>query len=384
MAKTTSRIAKYTVRKLVKMNPKIGTDDSFERPSGCWDNKQASKYIAAVFKGQNGGSNIVVTNNVASEGHSVDVGCPESEAYFKARRSKGESYTSIDGKHRRGAICDFVGKKIPFTGVGYDVDGNTFFFNQTFFHKMPESYQQEFLDCEIAVEEFTTLRHEMPELFIGINDGVPLSDQQKRNAIQTPIAKWARDMSKHYEKLFSSMFSDKAIAQMKDCELVSKIYAHIADNSSDVGSEGLDSLYMLGQGESDIATSYDTVVRDATVEVANNLNSIRHVTPSKKIAAKTHIPLILALVECQSSNLQIKDVVKFHERVLELDENAQADSRAQQVRDEEAAKKNNVAPPPVGNYYHEWCRTNWGSNRAKRQSRLGMEIKNNPAYYGLV
>jgi len=337
-----------------------------------------------VFKGQNGGSNIVVTNNTTSEGHSVDAGCLESEAYFKARRSRGESYTSIDGKHRRDAVCRFVNKETPFTGVGYDVEGNTFFFNQTFFHKMPESYQQEFLDCEIAVEEFTTLRHEMPELFIGINDGVPLSDQQKRNAIQTPIAKWARDMSRHYEKLFSSMFSDKAISQMKDCELVSKIYNHITDNSSDVNQEGLDSLYMRGQGESDFTVSYDTVVRDATVEVANNLNSIRHVTPSKKIASKTHIPLILALVECQNNNLQIKDAAKFHERVLELDESTQADSRAQQVRDEEEAKKNNVAPPARVNYYHDWCRTNWGPNRAQRQSRLGLEIKNNPAYYGLV
>lgn len=384
MGKTKSRIEKITVRELVKMNPKIGTDDSFERPSGCWNNKQASKFIAAVFKGQNGGSNIVVTDNVASENHSIDEGNAQSEAYFKARRGKGERYTSIDGKHRRAAVCDFVDKKSPFTGVGYDEDGNTFSFIEVFFHKMPESYQREFLNSKIAIEEFTTLREEMPELFIGINDGVALSDQQKRNAIQTAIAKWTRDMSKHYETLWKSMFSDKAISQMKDCELVSKIYAHIADNSSEVKSDALDTLYMRGQGETSFPAFYDIAVRDATIAVLNNLNSIRQVIPDKKIVGKAHLPLILALVVCQKNNLQIKDVSKFYNRILELDESAQADSRAQQVRNEEAAKKNGVAPPPANNYYHDWCRTNWGTNRAKRQNVLSKEIKSNPAYYGLV
>lgn len=385
MGKTYSNVKKMTIRNLVKMNPKIGTDESFERPYGCWDNKQASAYIAAVFKGQNGGSNIVVTDNVASQHYSMREGDAISAAYFSSRTARGEDYTSIDGKHRRGAISDFVNNVIPFTGIARDVNGNTIHFKEVFFHKMDEPYRQEFLDCEVAIEEFTTLRHEMPELFIGINNGVSLSDQQKRNAIQTPIALWARKMSQHYENLWVSMFSPKAIAQMKDCELVSKIYEHLANPDADLAAKKtLDSLYVAGKGDSKFGTSYSTAARDMARNVIDSLNTISRSRDNDKIIGSEHIPLVLALVAVEISNKTIANPNAFVEGVIKTDLDLSKNSRRQFADDEDAAVLNGDDPPQPRDYYYEWARTNWSKSRHRRQDLLWQEIKKDPSRYGLV
>jgi hypothetical protein len=361
-----------SVRKMLALNKFIGTDESFERPLGCWSPSDHNSYLESVWSRDNANP-IVVSNNNESRQFSQNIGNTSSQTYFNKQLSEGNKFTSIDGQHRRNAIKEFVGGERNFTGVAEDHEGNKRFFRSVYFKDLPEQFQDSFMESEIVWQEYTLTRAQMSVLWRRINSGASPTAQQMRNAIQTPIAKWTRDTARDYKDLWGYVYGNAS--KMKQHELVTKIYSHIDNIKNDVGKSKLDALYMEGEGKTSFSPTYNAYVKDCTEQVIQKLSQV----VTSKAAEKEVIPLILVLCKTVEEGLQIDDPAKFRKAVVATDDALSDASHAAYG----SAKQQGLEPKEL-DYYFKQCNNNWGSPaRGRRQATLWKEICADLAKHGL-
>lgn len=370
-------LGEITIRQLFQEDKFIGADDAFERPHGCWSKEQHNSYIESVFSNANG-SPIMLTCNSTSRDLSQDLAQTASDAYFSARLKEGIKWTSIDGKHRRKSIIDFLNGDRTFSGLAIDTDGNTMVMDNRKFQKMPQKFREAFWEARVVRQTYTVLRHEMPTLFQGVNSGSAFTPQQYRNSIQTPIAGWSRRVVGANEDFFKSFMKASVLAGMKPHELISKMYMHVAASPSrKVERKDLDKLYFEGECTPSLGSKYDV----AALNTVEKIVQIVHQISSNKENFKNSdvIPLFLACHAVISNNMTIKDEDAFGAAVLSKDAELTKKSRAARAK----AEKQNPDVEP-SEFYEEWVRLNWSPYRAKRQSDLWAEMSQNPIHFSIA
>lgn len=373
MAKIKRRLRRttgeMTVRQLNQDNAYIGADSAFERPAGCWSTKQHNSYIESVFSGANAVP-IILTCNSTSRDLSQDLADSASDAYFSAELRKGVKWTSIDGKHRRNSIVDFVSGKRSFTGVAIDTEGNAFRAENCQFHKLPKKFQESFWESTVVRQTYTVLRHEMPTLFQGVNSGAPFTPQQYRNSIQTPIAVWARGLVNSYEGLFEKFSTAADFAKMKPHETLSKMYMHLAmKENTRCSSNELDKLYFSGEGTTNLKVCYDVSAAKACEEVLQLMYQVSSAS-EEKLRSKEVLPLFLVCAKIQESGMFIKSEKLLRSSITKIDDNLKDKAEEERVED-----RDNDPDSIVKNaYYDEWARLNWAQPRCLRQLSLWAEI----------
>tara|TARA_R110002020_G_scaffold456358_1_gene672760 strand:+ start:188 stop:1405 length:1218 start_codon:yes stop_codon:yes gene_type:complete len=371
-------IGEITVRQLHTDDKFVGADEAFERPHGCWTKEQHNSYIESVFSNANG-SPIMMTCNSTSRDLSQDLAETTSDAYFSARLKEGIKWTSIDGKHRRKSIMDFLKGNRTFSGLAIDTDGNTMALENCYFHKMPQKFREAFWEARIVRQTYTVLRHEMPTLFQGVNSGSPFTAQQYRNSIQTPIAAWTRGIVEAHREFFKPFMKARARAGMKPHELISKMYMHVAFSSAQKVERGeLDKLYFDGECTTVFGTKYDDAARATVEEIVQVMHQIS-AAGDKPIKNAEVIPLFLAYHAVYTKNMVIEDEYTFRVAVLAKDD--QLAKKSRQARAKAEKRSSNVEP---SKYYEEWARLNWGVLRAKRQAGLWAEMSQNPIQFSIA
>ena len=366
-----------SVRKMLALNEFIGTDESFERPLGCWSPSDHNSYLESVWSRDNANP-IVVSNNNESRQFSQNIGNTSSQNYFNTQLSQNNKFTSIDGQHRRNAIKEFVKGDRNFTGIAEDHEGNKQFFRSVHFKDLPEQFQDSFMESEIVWQEYTLTRSQMSVLWRRINSGATPTAQQMRNAIQTPIAAWTRSMASNYKDLWSYVYTSSS--RMQAHELVTKTYTHIDNTSNGVKREKLDALYIKGEGETSFSAAYSTYVRDATEQVVQKLKQV----VTSKAKEKEVIPLILVLCKVVEEGLQVDDPAKFRQQVVNTDESLSDASHFAYGAAKQQAAKQQSEEPKESDYYFKQCNSNWGNpSRARRQATLWAEISADLAKHGL-
>ena len=372
-------IGEITVRQLHTDDKFVGADEAFERPHGCWTKEQHNSYIESVFSNANG-SPIMMTCNSTSRDLSQDLAETTSEAYFSARLKEGIKWTSVDGKHRRKSIMDFLSGVRTFSGLAIDTDGNTMVLENCHFHKMPQKFREALWEASIVRQTYTVLRHEMPTLFRGVNSGSPFTAQQYRNSIQTPIAAWTREIVKAHGEFFKPFMNARARSGMKPHELISKMYMHVAFSSAqEVVPRELDKLYFDGECTTEFNTKYDDAARSTVEEIVQVMHQIS-AAGDEPIKGPAVIPLFLACHAVYANNMVIKDEYAFRIAILEKDEKFQGDGRRDRVKEEKRLGESVKAR----DYYDEWARLNWGADRAKRQEALWSEMSQNPIHFSIA
>ena len=229
-----------TYNRLTYVNPPLTIGQStkkqycserYQRRFGAWTTKQKCAYISNIFRSR------VYTPIILAPvtGHDRDLD----------DLTMNIKYACLDGQHRSHTIAEFVNNQFGFTGT---INGTKY--NNTYFNKMSEHIQLHFLmRCEISICIIEERDIDLAQIFIDINDGQPLNDQEKRNAMNTPIAAWSRKQSKDFRSVFNQI-SKVQIERMDDCFLISRLVAFInglkndADLSND--SKALDNLYQSG------------------------------------------------------------------------------------------------------------------------------------------
>lgn len=173
-------------------NNKVIYDKRFQRRDSNWSVDKKRSYIKSIFRGETLGS-ICVSNVRESLEHFQDEPDKGSIDYFQELLDNGIEYVSIDGQHRTKAILEFFEGKFSLTSKIYDVQSRQVVsLENAFWNEIQEKYPaaaEKFQDAEINVEEVNKISlARLPEVFKNLNDGTPLSDQQKRQASHREIA----------------------------------------------------------------------------------------------------------------------------------------------------------------------------------------------------
>jgi hypothetical protein len=127
-------------------------------------------------------------------------------------------FACLDGQHRSRTIAEFVNNDFGFTGTIKSKK-----YNNVQFSNLPEDVQDNFLfECEIHVCTIDKKGIDLAKVFTDIHKGTSLNDQEKRNAMNTPISEWVRTQAKDFSTIFEQIRGCK-YQRMDDCALITRM-----------------------------------------------------------------------------------------------------------------------------------------------------------------
>lgn len=355
---------------------KIATDESFERPHGCWKKENRNGFINDLFFGI-ASTPIVVAEVTSCRDYAIENNDDLSKSFYSDLIVDGKRFVSLDGKHRKECIIMFLENLHGYTGYVLDTLGNRRFVRNKLFKDLNYQEQQRFYNSQLCITTYTDLsRKDLSKVFLSLNANAALTNQHKRNALQTMMSGWTRKMSKQHQNLMISLFGEKSLPSMKPEEFISKLYLHCDDVKNDVGDSSLNRLYQNGIGKT-WHEAYSGTSKQITQEVLKNLTSLNSVIPIPK---NRKVCFVLATHSAVQSGFSIDNEQKFVTNVSKLDEKLEDLSRKKHVEDK--LKDPEVS---VASYYFEQMRLNWNHQyRFQRQNSLWEEILKDPELYGLI
>lgn len=169
-----------------------------------WSVEQRSSYITSVLIGTAPSKLIFADvdsclNFAENNEFSIDV------PYYKLHKNNGVKYLNIDSNNRVMAINSFLSGKLGlmhgFYSIG-DWHGSIGGHNDTF-DKMPNELKNKFLQSTLTAECYVNAsREDLSYIFCMVNDGRPLNDAEKRNALTSDVARTVRKLSVEYFNFF--------------------------------------------------------------------------------------------------------------------------------------------------------------------------------------
>lgn len=365
-----------SIRDFGKLINKITTDESFERPYGCWSLSNFNGFLGDVFS-ETTATPIVLADVRDCLSFAKESNDTESETYFRQMVDQGFHYVSLDGKHRTKTINTFLQsvEGSQFTGEVIDDDGYRVKRRNVYFKDLDKSFQISFYNRTVPVLVFKDVKkQDLSKIFLSLNANSPLSDQHKRNALQTAFSYKTRNLAKRHSTLFEKIFTSNNLASMKQHELLSKIYLHLKQRDCDVGKGALNSLYRDGVGHR-FEDHYCSKTWKRTEALVETLNSVCCVS---NIPAQKLLLFILVIEKLIENDLVIIDEKKF---AIQL---SMADDHQQKVSIEQAGRDSRTREINRSSYYFEQVRLNWNARtRPKRQKTIWNVIENDFKKFGL-
>jgi len=229
--------------KMAAFKKKTGLDISFNR-NGCWDKAQESRYMTSLITGQ-APSKIIVANIEDCLEHTI----PDSidHQYFTRWADAGFDKIAVDGNNRTVTIDKYLAGDVKITHGEYHIAGNSFMIhagNDNFKTHLKALKDHIRDNVTVAVCEYIVAkRSDLSELFININDGFKLSDQELRNAVLVPYADHVRNLSAEYLKAFKYIFR-KGNSRLKvDEQIVLLSVFNTFGANSDISKKSKDNAY---------------------------------------------------------------------------------------------------------------------------------------------
>jgi len=174
-----------------------------------WDDNQKTKYVTSLVTGM-APSKIVIAN-IKECLENSDIGSYDYDYFNKWYKLNYESI-SIDGNNRTITIQEYMEGKVSIKHGDYllpsgrvvQIDSS----NDTW-PKHPSEFR-DYINDEVSVtvsEYVNATRADLTLLFLNINDGMALNQQEKRNPILVPFASWVRDITKEtYDSMLFKVF----------------------------------------------------------------------------------------------------------------------------------------------------------------------------------
>lgn len=212
----------------------VGLDLSFNS-NERWPESQAIDYMTNMVRGM-APSKIIVAN--VEECLKL---CDEDTTdyvYFKAWWDAGFKYIAIDGNNRTITINKYLNGKVSIRNQEYNlpnVKGAVLITDKNNRYTTHPSSMKQHINDNVTVticEYVVKTRKELSELFIGVNNGISLNDQELRNAILVPFAHDIRTMAEQYTDSLKTIFKKGNIRRKIDEQLVllSVYYTYGAEN----------------------------------------------------------------------------------------------------------------------------------------------------------
>ena len=229
---------------------RIHIDPSFQRRA-CWSDKQKRRFILSLNKKR-------VLSPIIVSCANTGIVAPNSDAVsidkYQSVLNQKKSYVSLDGQNRSETIMELFDDKLYLSGIFIDADDKEVGISNKNFSQLPTRLQDALKDAEVEFKVMQNIPYsDLNDIFLSINDGEPLNDQEKRNAINTPISTWARKEAESLSDMWPMIqgFKERNILRFKDVEwLISSYMVTLKTYNLNCSSKDLDSFYRLGENQS--------------------------------------------------------------------------------------------------------------------------------------
>tara|TARA_R100000008_G_C3566109_1_gene159231 strand:- start:54 stop:1280 length:1227 start_codon:yes stop_codon:yes gene_type:complete len=392
-------MASYTIKRFLKEfnEKKVYYDPRFQRRV-VWDKNNTNKYFKSLTRGW-AVTPIVVLDVESCIEYSESLGDESSVDYFENTRSKGYKYISLDGQNRTKHIEMVNNNAMTISGNLKDADGKFHEIDNKFLKDMEQRLIDHIVTiCNVSVvvvKEAT--RSDAADIFQALNDGEPLNDQEKRQAIDTPIADFIRELSKLRETTSKRILQEKKISRMEDDETYAKIMmvlfrkyridGEIIEKQYDLSKSSIDEFYALGLGFSNINDPQCPYL-PSEIKRAKNIikmfsSAILHQTKvpkSKLVPRKNWWAVLSACAWVYDNNYKIESYREFYDCLKNIDDKlaTQSETQYSQCRNQMIATGQDPDQVTKQNYYFRWQQLpHQPGPRAQRKKALIGEVKNN-------
>jgi len=387
---------------------KMKVDRSFQRRV-VWTPKVRNSFFESVSKGT-AVSSVVVADIASGIEASLAVGDIEGAEKYKQYQAQGFRTVSEDGQNRLSTLEAFLADEVTFTGRLFDRDYCDDLYSNKLFSKLPEDVQHAFKTSQVVVVKVNNVPYkELSNIFIKLNDGMPLNAVEKRNAFATPIASYLRDLTGEngiYKDLWPLYMNPGKINRMDDIKWLSKalvcVNREVAEDDKDLSEKSIDSFYKKGidRAQRDVK-EYDKAelrrfqkIIDMVLNASQKQNEV-----NGKIPQKTFWALLYAAEYIYDNSLAVVDYAKLFEHVYLKDAELEEASKLEQASKLENFKKghshlskseikkltNDNSSLKDDNFYWRWVNRNDDySKRRRRQKDLVDALSIDPAFNSQV
>ena len=288
---------KITVREFLEQQ--VYVDPRFQR-NACWKADQKEKYLISLSQG------FAINPIISADAKKCEKFCAKiaeetEQGDFKhVIDSQSSDFISVDGQNRTKALKSYVNNE--FSSKAFSKNKQ-----KTFFKDLSKEEREEFLQMKILVVNVVQATYsQLTEIFTAVNGGAPLNRMELRNAKNTPIARFIRELAKKYPFVLNRIESVTE-SRMKHLDTILKIACFMhssklkgtlkAQQNLPFSDNALDEFYDFGLGKGlhnlkvygkNYETSVDDMMQwlDKVVAQANN---------SEGEPVKVTMPLLWAL-----------------------------------------------------------------------------------------
>ncbi len=174
------------------VQPKQWTNPPFQR-NFVWTQEQQCLFIESLFNKE------VYTDIVL-----VEVTDELKDIYTTLRTNNNYNSVTIDGQNRSKTIWRFITNQLAFSGTICH-NGGAQIYDKYVFSNLPVQVQRRFLNnVDIGIKVITEYSaSRLNSIFIKVNEGESLNDQEKRNASPSKIPEWTSMIGTSHYDLFS-------------------------------------------------------------------------------------------------------------------------------------------------------------------------------------
>jgi len=301
--------------------------------------------------------------------------------YYTNLLKRGFKYVSLDGNHkRRDVLISFYNNDWTYTGSLVDHEGKEQDFVNVFFKDLPESYRIHLLNCTVPVMTHDdVVAQELSDIFINLQKGRPLNQQQTRRAMMSLLTPWVRRLSSENTALWERFgFASKGgLPFCSDEEVIAKFLiatvnewgesmSHIKPATVSLRSCDLDLLYSSGVGfvnmfDEDSPYIAEQFERFASIfnkfaafitmvkkeKFTNNKGNI--ITATKLKSAHAWM-LWWAIEYVHDNNLTVNDYTKFYSTVISYIDKLRVQSHSNYAKAVTSASANQTIQE--ASYFH--------------------------------
>lgn len=215
----TSDIIAQTVGEFIEeMNlnteaPKVVADLVFQSKQR-WGLEDKQKYIQSVILNM-APSKFILASTISC---GVNANTVADEKYFNTWSQRGVEWLNVDSNNRVTCIKEFVEGQFTTGKYQIKINGTVHNVEDVTFEDLPYAVKNQFLNALITIEKVQiATRADLSELFIRLNDGKPLNNPEKRNAIISETSDQVRTTGEQYSDTFieANLFTEKEIGRRK-------------------------------------------------------------------------------------------------------------------------------------------------------------------------
>ena len=344
---------------------KVFYDPSFQRRTVWSPKTDGSPYAEALSDGTAKDlSKIVIVDVRRSLSRALSSGCEEAVEYFESVLENGFEYISIDGQNRSKFVEDFFNNSVEISGDFEDADGKVISVTNKFFKDLPQRLQDGFRMSEVDLSVMTVgSRGKLSRLFERANSGVALNNQEKRNAMPTPISQLVRESSETLHNALVKVIRETDVLRMLDDELTTHMIMVLLDSNHGLSDSEVDSFYREGLTFFSLKDSgfpySETELRRAEKILLNWKNTILHqtlYTGKKKIPKYLSWAVLYACAWAYDNGYMITDREEFFGLVKAIDDRLTVESDSDHAAATTRALRNGKDPKTISRsaYYFNW------------------------------